>query len=142
MGRSILMGTAISLPFSFNTSGAINTNNLDSKQWADRVFGAIFTRLGERPMRPNYGSIAADALFEPEGSVVDFVQQTVTSAFGEFLPELKLLRVEIEKDSVEGLNELVLTVSVEYRLPNKQVEIITTKIGSFTRAGELIEEIE
>jgi phage baseplate assembly protein W len=93
-------------------------------------------------MRPNYGSIAADALFEPESSIVDFVQQTVTSAFGEFLPELKLLRVEIEKDSVEGLNELVLTVSVEYRLPNKQVEIITTKIGSFTRAGELIEEIE
>lgn len=136
------MGTAISLPFSFNTSGAINTNNLDSKQWADKVLGAVFTRFGERVMRPNYGSIVSDSLFEPEGSVVDFVQQTITAAFGEFLPELKLIRVEIEKEPNSGLTDLVLTVSVEYRLPNKQIDTITTKIGSFTRAGELIEEVE
>lgn len=136
------MGISISLPFSFNTSGAINTNNLESKQWADRVLGAVFTRFGERVMRPNYGSIAADSLFEPEGSVVDFITQTVTASFGEFLPELKLLKVEIEKEPTTGLTDLVLTVSVEYRLPNKQVDSITTKIGSFTRAGELIEEVD
>jgi phage baseplate assembly protein W len=136
------MGVAISLPFSFNDSGAINTNNLESKQWADKVLSVVFTRFGERAMRPNFGSLAGEAVFEPEGSVVDFVTQAVTSAFGEFLPELKLTKIEVTNESKDDLNELVLTVSVEYRLPNKQVDTITTKIGSFTRAGELIEEIE
>lgn len=136
------MGVAISLPFVFNSSGAINTNNLDSKQWADKVLSVVFTRFGERVMRPNFGSLTGEAVFEPEGSVVDFVNQAVTSAFGEFLPELKLTKVEITDGDTSGLNELVLTISVEYRLPNKQVDTITTKIGSFTRAGELIEEIE
>lgn len=135
------MGTAISLPFSFNSAGAINTNNLESKQWADRVLGVLFTRFGERPMRPNFGSLASESVFEPEGSVVEFVTEAITSAFGEFLPELKLGAIQISNEEGRGLNELVLTVSVEYTLPNKQVETVTTKIGSFTRAGELIEEI-
>jgi phage baseplate assembly protein W len=136
------MGTAISLPFSFNAAGAISVSSLESKQWADRVLAVIFTRFGERMMRPNFGSLTSESIFEPEGEVVDFVQRAVTSAFGEFLPELKLLNVSITDEDGIGLNELVLTVSVEYRLPNKQVDTVTTKVGSFTRAGELIEEIE
>lgn len=136
------MGVAISLPFSFNTAGAVSTSNVESKQWADRVLGVIFTRFNERVMRPNFGSLTPNAVFEPEGSVYEFVRQAVTSAFGEFLPELELREILITDEEGLGLNELVLTVSVEYKLPNKLVETITTKVGSFTRAGELIEEIE
>lgn len=135
------MGVSISLPFLFNGSGAINTNTLEAKQWADKVLSVVFTRFGERVMRPNFGSLTGESVFEPEGSIVDFVTQAVTSAFGEFLPELKLTKVEVSNESKDNLNELVLTVSVEYRLPNKQIDTVTTKIGSFTRAGELIEEI-
>ena len=136
------MGVSISLPFSFNTAGAISTNNLESKQWADRVLGVLFTRFNERVMRPNFGSLTPNAVFEPEGSVYEFVRQAVTSAFGEFLPELELRQILITDEEGLGLNELVLTVSVEYKLPNKQVDSIATKVGSFTRAGELIQEVE
>lgn len=135
------MANTISLPFSFNAAGNVNTTSLDSKQWSDRVLGSIFTQPLDRVMRPGFGSYAIQAVFEPEGTVVEFITRTVTSAFNEFLPQLTLLNIAVTKESGNDLADSVVVVSIEYELPNKQVDTVTTKVGLFTRTGELIQEI-
>lgn len=135
------MATTISLPFSFNVSGSVNTTSLYQRQWADRVLGVVFTLPGERVMRPSFGSQAKASVFEPEGSVVDFVTRTISSAFGQFLPSLTLLNVSVSRDQEELGNE-ALIVSVDYELPNREEASVTAKIGTFSRSGELIQEID
>lgn len=135
------MGSVISLPFSFTNSGGVNTTNLVSKTFSDRVLGVIFTAPNERVMRPNYGSLAKSSLFEPEGVVAEYVDRAVTSAFNQYLPELSLLSVKVTKEGGE-LGDEGFVIYVDYMLPNKQTDSVTAKIGSFTRAGELIQEIQ
>lgn len=135
------MGSVISLPFSFTVSGGVNTTNLLAKTFSDRVLGVIFTAPNERVMRPNYGSLAKSSLFEPEGVVAEYVDRAVTSAFNQYLPELSLLSVKVTKESGE-LGDEGFVIYVDYMLPNKQTDSVTAKIGSFTRAGELIQEIQ
>ena len=136
------MSNSISLPFSFTSGGSVNTSSSESKQWSDRVLGTIFTQPLDRIMRPGFGSYATSAVFEPEGTVVDFVTRTVTAAFNEFLPNLTLLNVAVTKETTSGLDDPALVISVEYELPSKQIDTVTTKVGIFTRAGELIQEIK
>jgi phage baseplate assembly protein W len=135
------MGSVIALPFSFTTSGGVNTTNLVSKTFSDRVLGVIFTAPNERVMRPNYGSLAKSSIFEPEGVVAEYVDRAVTSAFNQYLPELSLLSVKVTKEGGE-LGDEGFVIYVDYMLPNKQTDSVTAKIGSFTRAGELIQEIQ
>jgi phage baseplate assembly protein W len=135
------MTSVIALPFSFTTSGGVNSTNLVSKTWSDRVLGAIFTLPSERVMRPNFGSLAKASVFEPEGVVREFVSRTVTSAFNQYLPELSLTSVKVVKEYGE-LGDEGFVIYVDYVLPNRQTDSVTAKIGSFTRAGELIQEIQ
>jgi phage baseplate assembly protein W len=135
------MGTMISLPFSFNISGSVNTTTLIQRQWADRVLSVIFTTPGERVMEPFFGSFTKGAVFEPEGAVVEYIKRTVTSSFGDFLPELTLLNVFVTKEESE-LDYEALVVSVDYELPNREKASVTAKIGTFSRTGELIQEID
>lgn len=135
------MTSAISLPFTFNIAGSVNSTALPSKAWSDRVLGAIFTMPMDRVMRPTYGSYAMGAVFEPEGTVVEYVTRTVNAAFAQYLPELTLQGVYITTEN-EGLGDEGVVISVDYEMPNKQVDTITTKIGSFTRTGDLIQEIQ
>jgi phage baseplate assembly protein W len=135
------MSYAIALPFAFTSSGGVNTTNLVSKTWSDRVLGVIFTLPSERVMRPNFGSLAKSAVFEPEGAVSEYVRRAVTSAFNQYLPELSLNSVKVVKESGELGNE-GFVIYVDYLLPNRQQDSVTAKVGSFTRAGELIQEIQ
>jgi phage baseplate assembly protein W len=134
------MGTTLSLPFSFNIAGSVNTTVSPQRQWADRVLGVIFTTPGERVMQPFFGSDTKGAVFEPEGAVVEYIKRTVTSSFGQFLPELTLRNVFVTKEESE-LDYEALVVSVDYELPNKEQASVTAKIGTFSRTGELIQEI-
>lgn len=135
------MASSISLPFSFNIAGSVNSTTLESKAWSDKVLGVIFTMPADRVMRPTYGSYAMGAVFEPEETVVEYVTRTVTAAFSQYLPELSLRGVYITNEN-QGLGDEGVVISVDYELPNKQIDTITTKIGSFTRTGELIQEIK
>jgi phage baseplate assembly protein W len=140
MDGSILMATSISLPFSFNVSGAIETNNLPAKQYQDRVLGVIFTAPDSRVMRPTYGTVSAGAVFEPESVVTEYVSKAIGAAFNQYLPELSLTRLSVTKES-SSLGVDALNISVEYELPNKQVDSLTVKAGTFTRSGDLIQEL-
>lgn len=135
------MTNSISLPFSFNIAGSVNTTTLDSKAWSDRVLGVVFTMPMDRVMRPTFGTYAMGAVFEPQDSVVEFINRTVAAGFAQHLPELTLKGVYVTNEN-EGLGDEGIIISVDYELPNNQVDTITTKIGTFTRTGELIQEIK
>ena len=57
------MGSVISLPFSFNISGSVNTTAEEGKIWSDRVMGVIFTKPLDRFMSPYFVSLASTAVF-------------------------------------------------------------------------------
>lgn len=135
------MAVTISLPFSFNASGAVNTTASYQRQWADRVLGVIFTLPGERIMKPAFGSLAKSAVFEPEGVVADYISRTVSAAFGKYLPELTLLNISVTKEE-EELGYEALIVSVDYELPNREEANVVAKVGTFSRTGELLQEID
>ena len=134
------MGTTISLPFSFTIAGSVGTTNLTSQQWHDRVLGVLFTAPDSRVMRPTYGTVAAGALFEPESVVTEYVSKAIGAAFNQYLQDLSLTRISVTKEST-SLGVDALNISVEYELPNKQVDSLVVKAGTFTRSGDLIQEL-
>jgi hypothetical protein len=77
-------------------------------------------------------------VFEPEGVVGEFLNRAITSAFNQYLPELSLLSIKVTKEEAE-LGDEGFVIYVDYMLPNKQTDSLTAKIGTFTRAGELIQ---
>ena len=136
------MGQAISLPFNFNESGGVNTTINERKIWSDRVLSAIFTRPNERVMRHSYGSGATSLVFEPESVALKEAELTVASAFGQWLPDLKLLSVTSAVEAGE-LTDNALVISINYVLPSgeKTTTVARVKSGTFTRTGVLIEEL-
>ena len=67
------MTKAISLPFAFDQSGSIAYTKDEKKIWQDRVVLVLMTRLGERLMRPTFGSEIGDSLFESSFSSNSFI---------------------------------------------------------------------
>ena len=55
---------AISLPFSFDSSGGVSYTTDNKKMWQDRVVLVVMTLLKERVMRPTFGSSAKATVFE------------------------------------------------------------------------------
>jgi phage baseplate assembly protein W len=137
------MGQSIALPFRFTESGGVDTTVNDSKMWSDRVLSAIFTRPSERVMRYSYGSEVSGLVFEPESVAIKEAEITISEAFGQWLPDLKLLSVTAAIETGE-LADNALVVSIEYVLPSgeKTTTAVKVKGGSFTRTGVLIEEIK
>jgi phage baseplate assembly protein W len=135
------MASSISLPFKFNSSGGVDSTGVSQKIWSDLVLGVLFTMPTNRVMRPTYGSDVLSAVWEPQDSVVELVTRAVSSAFSRYLPALTFIGVTVSEEDA-GLGDEGLIISVDYQLPNKQIDSVTTKIGTFTRAGELIQEIQ
>lgn len=125
---------AITLPFSVNPYGRIGTTTEQSKIWQDRVRSVIGTYLGERVMRPNFGSDVIDAIFESSGEAELIVQNEIRKAFQRYLPSLSLSEINVNYDEETG----VMEAEVVYALPNARVDDVTsTTIGIVKIAGNL-----
>jgi phage baseplate assembly protein W len=114
---------ALSLPFSVDPYGSINTTTDQSKIWADRVRSVLGTTLRERVMRPTMGTIIPFSLFNSEESATAEIRAEVSKAFGEQLKLLTLEKVNVTSDSYTN----VLNIEVIYGLPNN--EIVSTIVG-------------
>jgi phage baseplate assembly protein W len=79
----------ISLPFRFDGYGRVATTSDMSKIWADRVRSVISTALGERIMRPNFGTPTPLWLFHSTEAIESVLDVDVASAFATWLPALK-----------------------------------------------------
>jgi phage baseplate assembly protein W len=107
---------ALSFPFSLDTLGNLNISFSQDKIWADRVKMAIGTTIGERVMRPEYGTQIANAAFNTGSFMESTITKEIEKVFNDLLPLLKLIDVSFQYTAVT--NTLVSTIV--YELPNKK----------------------
>jgi phage baseplate assembly protein W len=128
---------AISLPFSFDSFGAVGYSSDEKKIWQDRVVMVVMTRLGERIMRPTYGTAVANAVFENVNDSIVLIEQAVRGAFTTFLSPLSLTKVKASVDPIDGY--VVIEISYRYNKPENE-QSLKIKTAIFSRTGELVVE--
>lgn len=117
---------ALSLPMSLDSGGNLLVSKTEDRIWSDRVKIALGTRLGERVMRPEYGSKIGNNLFSTVSSMEETIDREVQRIFNELFPLLELNTISSNFDTLTNR----LTVSVLYTLPNKME--VTTSVGDIT----------
>jgi phage baseplate assembly protein W len=128
---------AISLPFSFSSSGAVSYTEDEKKMWQDRVLLVIMTYMGERVMRPSYGSKAKNATFDTLNGAMAIIKNEVSSAFSAWLEDLYLIDVKGTIDPIDNL----LAVEITYKYGKSSApETLVVKTNTFTRSGDIIVE--
>jgi phage baseplate assembly protein W len=128
---------AISLPFSFDNFGSVGYSRDEKKIWQDRVVMVVMTRLGERIMRPTYGTAIANTVFENVNDSIVLIEQAVSGAFATFLTPLILTKVKASVDPLDGY--VVIEISYRYNKPENE-QSLKIKTAIFSRTGELVIE--
>ena len=132
------MSTAISLPFQFDDTGSISTTADSAKIWQDRVVMVVMTDLGERVMRPTYGSDVPKAMSENVNDALTLIRQSVTVAFSRWLTDLSLISVGGYIDQVDRY--LVIQIKYNYRAQTTE-QSVNIKTAIFSRSGDTILEV-
>lgn len=132
-----MTGSAISLPFTFNEFGEVSYTSEPKKIWQDRVYTAVLTQVGERVLRPGYGTIIQAATFENESVAAEIVDKGVSRAFADYLKDLKLVSVVPFYNVETG----VLEVTINYSLPTGEADEVKLTTAILNNSGEIIQEI-
>jgi phage baseplate assembly protein W len=133
------MSKALSLPFNFDSSsGGLDFTTDPAKMWQDRVIIAVMTNLGERVMRPTFGSDAPKTVGHNLSDAVSIISQSVTVAFSRWLTDLELIEVTGFTDSVDGY--LVIQIKYKYRAQNIN-QTVNIKTAILSRSGDVIQEV-
>lgn len=128
---------ALKLPFSVDESGNLNIATSQEEIWADRVRIALGTRLGERVMRPGYGTRLGASLFDTVSTTADIIIKDVTQVFHEQFGLLYLNYVNPSFNEVTN----TLTVTVSYLLPNKSAVVTEVGVVTVSNTATPFEEI-
>ena len=130
------MERAIILPFSVDSSGSILSSNDQKAIWQSRVVTSVMTEIGERVFRPQYGGTVKSSLFETDSDAINTVASSVRDVFNKYLTSLVLNKVSGAIDQQEG----VLSVTIDYTLPNRDKAQVSFKTGVLDRTGNVIQE--
>jgi phage baseplate assembly protein W len=120
---------SVSLPFSLDAYGKVNITRDYQQLWADRVRATIGTALGERVMRPQFGSLIPFQVFNGEEQATTSIETDVRQVFNGQLMLLQLDQTEVSFDEYTG----TINILVTYALPNE--EVVSTNIGIVTVTG-------
>jgi phage baseplate assembly protein W len=104
------MSSAISFPFTLDPFGALETTDLPSKIWTDRVLTLLSTNIGQRPILTDYGTDIMRYLFENENNTALGVDQAIRSAIANWLPEILVKEISITNVDSEGRFVVDLTI--------------------------------
>ena len=132
------MSRAISLPFNFDSSGSIAYTEDPAKIWQDRVIIAVMTSIGERIMRPTFGSDAPKTSGENVNDAISLIRQSVSVAFSRWLQSLTLLDVTGYVDPYD--DHLIVQIKYNYRSQN-QTQTVSIKTAVLSRSGDIIREV-
>jgi phage baseplate assembly protein W len=124
----------LSWPFTVGADGNIVTSTSQTKIWNDRVAAVLGTRMGERALRPHYGSSVANAVLSDAHTDDVDITARIGTAFRMWLPELKLQTVTVTGPTTEG----VLYVEVEYLGPNESLFSTQVEIGVVSPDGTFL----
>ena len=103
---------AISFPFTLDPFGVVESTTDQGKIYTDRLVTLLSTALGERPMRPTYGTDIATAMFENQGIINTAIKQAIVKAVGVWIPELNIERVNIGAIEEGGQVQVELIVTL------------------------------
>lgn len=132
------MSIAISLPFNFDEAGSISTTEDPAKIWQDRVVIAVMTGLGERVMRPTFGSDASKTVGENLNDALSIIRQSISVAFSRWLKDLTLIEVNGSVDEYDG--HLVVQIKYNYRDQNV-TQTVNIKTAVLSRSGDILLEV-
>ena len=99
---------AISYPFTLNVFGETTSTTDQKKIYTDRVLTLLSTSIGERPMRPTYGTNLGLAMFENQGVAEVAIPAAIRSAIATWLPELTVNEINIKNFNDGGKVEVEL----------------------------------
>jgi phage baseplate assembly protein W len=128
---------AVSLPFSVSEFGTISTTTSQEKIWADRVKTAVGTSVGERVMRPDYGTEVAATVFSTLEAAAEALKQQVELAFNRDLRLLSLVSTVVTLDETNSTLEAEIT----YALPNRTTEVVLLGFATLVGNLPLIEDV-
>jgi phage baseplate assembly protein W len=112
---------AISFPFTLDPFGKTTSTNNQRKIYQDRVLTLLSTAVGERPMRPTYGTNIGVAMFENQGNVEKAINDAIRSAISRWIPELTVNNINIKGFLDTG----AVTVEINVSLPDFIEDSIT-----------------
>jgi phage baseplate assembly protein W len=128
--------SSISLPFKINEFGSVATNSSQEKIWADRVRIAIGTNLGERVMRPGFGTEIPSLVLGDAERGSEVLKDQIRLAFTRDLSLLELSNIEVTFNDETG----VMSVEIVYSLPNQQMQTVTMGFAKLSGNYPIIEE--
>jgi phage baseplate assembly protein W len=101
---------AISLPFRIDGYGRVaSTTDLDRIN-QNRVRSVLLTSLGERLMRPTFGTTIAATLFDACDEAIDDIETATVNAFAQELPGLAFEALDVlTEDPESGTVEIEIT---------------------------------
>jgi phage baseplate assembly protein W len=133
------MSKALSLPFQFDTaSGGLSITTDPNKIWQDRVIIAVMTSLGERIMRPTFGSDAPKTVGQNLNDAISIIKQSVAVSFSRWLKDLDLLEVTGFTDQTDGY--LIVQIKYNYRSQNIN-QTVNIKTAILSRSGDVLLEV-
>ncbi len=119
---------SISFPFTLDPFGKTTSTEDQRKIYQDRVLTLLSTAIGERPMRPTYGTNVAAAMFETQGNVEEAINQAIRSAISTWIPELTVKAIRV----VGFLDSGAVNVELNVSLPDFQedeIRVVSTTLN-------------
>lgn len=127
------MSSAISFPFTLDPFGALETTDLPSKIWTDRVLTLLSTNIGQRPILTDYGTDIMRYLFENENNTALGIDQAIRSAIANWLPEISVKEISISNVDSEGRIVINLTIL----LPDSTIKTLDVSRAIFSLDGTI-----
>lgn len=112
----------IAYPFRIGAHGSVSDTHNPTKINVDRVRAVLNTQLGDRPMRPSFGTDVASFIMDLDHIGQAGVQSVVAKSFRDQLPDLHLRRVSMALDSEDSLTG---TITVEFNGPDGATDVAT-----------------
>lgn len=119
---------SISYPFTLDPFGKTTSTEDQRKIYQDRVLTLLSTAIGERPMRPTYGTNIAAAMFENQGKVEEAINQAIRTAISTWIPELTVNNINV----IGFLDGGAVNVELNVTLPDfqeDQIRVVSTTLN-------------
>ena len=142
MGRAMRFQQQVELdgPFRVDAQGGIATTRDPSQVLRNHVLTVIGTSVGERVMRPNYGTEVRDMLFEGDDDVTSAILQSDIQRALE-AAEPGIVVQDVSTQTGNGLDGII-GIEVTYSAANSQLETVTVPVNTAVlyRGGVVEEE--
>lgn len=119
MKEKTFLGIGWSFPPTFNKESSdvkMVSDETDIKESLEIYFN---TKLGERIMRPNYGCIIHEHIFDKiDESILNILSFELTQNIGQIEPRIIIEKIEIKQSSIENGE---LQISIEYKIISSNV---------------------